>query len=95
LTREHASVTRPIKELKGFKRITLKPGESKTIVFKIHTDVLAYYDRGMELVVEPGVFKTMIGSSSNDIRCSGEFEITGKKRKPGKNRKFFSDVEVI
>lgn len=95
LTREHASVTRPIKELKGFKRITLKPGESRTTVFKIHTDVLAYYDRGMELVVEPGVFKAMIGSSSTDIRCFGEFEITGKKRKPGKNRKFFSDVEVI
>lgn len=95
LTREHASVTRPLKELKGFKRITLKPRESKTIIFKTHTDVLAYYDRDMKLVVEPGVFKVMIGSSSDDVRCSGEFEIIGEKRELGDLRKFFSDVEVI
>ncbi len=53
--REYGSVTRPVKELKGFARVHLEPGQKKTVQFKIHTDVLSYYNRRMELVVEPGV----------------------------------------
>ncbi|MEJ5229832.1 MAG: glycoside hydrolase family 3 N-terminal domain-containing protein [Pseudothermotoga sp.] len=95
LTREHASVTRPVKELKGFKRVTLEPSETKTVIFTVHTDILAYYNRDMKLVVEPGKFKVMVGNSSCDIKCIGEFEITGKTRELSTTRKFFSDVEVI
>ncbi|MCC6616078.1 MAG: glycoside hydrolase family 3 C-terminal domain-containing protein [Anaerolineae bacterium] len=71
------SVTRPVKELKGFKRITLQPREAKTITFKLDVRHLAFYDRRMKRVVEPGTIAVMIGSSSDDIRLTGEFEIVG------------------
>jgi beta-glucosidase len=58
--REYGSVTRPVKELKGFARVHLEPGQKKTVQFKIHTDVLSYYNRRMELVVEPGVYLSLI-----------------------------------
>lgn len=93
--REHASVTRPVKELKGFARLHLEPGQKKTVLFKIHTDVLAYYDRKMELVVEPGVYKFMVGTSSSDIKFVGEVELFGVERKVSGLRKFFSEVEVF
>ena len=75
-----ASVARPIKELKGFKRITLKPGEKKTVTFTLTLDDLAFYDINMRRVVEPGVFEVMVGSSSEDIRLRGEFEIKKEVR---------------
>jgi beta-glucosidase len=71
------SVTRPVRELKGFKRITLQPGETKTVIFKVPVTHLAFYNRAMALVVEPGTVDVMVGSSSADIRASGTFEITG------------------
>jgi beta-glucosidase len=71
------SVTRPVRELKGFKRITLQPGETKTVIFKVPVTHLAFYNRAMEVVVEPGAVDVMVGSSSADIRASGTFEITG------------------
>jgi beta-glucosidase len=72
-----ASVTRPVKELKGFKRIHLKPGESDTVVFSLPVRLLAFYNLDMQRVVEPGVFKVMAGRSSEDILLEGEFEVTG------------------
>lgn len=59
-----SSVTRPVKELKGFERITLEPGESKSITFEIGPESLAFYDINMEFVVEPGSFDIMVGTSS-------------------------------
>nr|BAU61812.1 beta-glucosidase [Colwellia sp. D7] len=58
------SVTRPVKELKGFQRIYLPAGQSKTVVFKVHTDELAFYNRQMKLNTEPGLFNAWIGSNS-------------------------------
>lgn len=72
------SVTRPVKELKGFKRLTLAPGESKHVRFELSVAQLGFYDREMEFVVEPGRVEVMLGSSSADIRLTGEFEITGE-----------------
>ena len=91
---EIASVTRPVKELKGFKRITLAPDEKKTIIFTLSTEQLAFYDRNMKLVVEPGTFKIMIGSSSEDIRLEDKFEIIGDLREVRGLREYFSDAEV-
>jgi len=91
---EVASVTRPFKELKGFKRVSLEPGEKKTITFKISVDQLAFFDRHMRFVVEPGTFKVMIGSSSEDIRLSGIFEVTGDTKVTPYDRRFFSKVTV-
>lgn len=65
------SVTRPVKELKGFKRIQLNPGESKKITFEINTSELAFYNNDMEEVTEPGEFHLWIGgSSSADLQAS-------------------------
>ena len=59
-----ASVTRPVKELKGFKRISLKPGEKKTVEFTITPDTLSMLNVDMHKVVEPGIFEIMVGPSS-------------------------------
>jgi beta-glucosidase len=59
-----SQVTRPVKELKGFKRVSLKPGEAREIDFEITPDMLAYYDLNMNWVVEPGAFSIMVGGSS-------------------------------
>jgi beta-glucosidase len=62
-----ASVTRPVKELKGFQRITLQPGEKKRVEFKLTSRELGFYDREMRFLVEPGAVKVMVGSSSEDL----------------------------
>ncbi len=61
-----SSVTRPVKELKGFKKVNLKPGETKTIEMKIEPELLAFTNIDMEFVVEPGDFEIMVGNSSKD-----------------------------
>ncbi len=57
-------VTRPVKELKGFRRVRLEPGETVTVEFELHSDDLAFYGRDMRLVTEPGDFHVWIGGSS-------------------------------
>jgi beta-glucosidase len=61
-----SSVTRPVKELKGFKRVTLASGERTTVAFDVTPEHLACYDINMEWRVEPGEFRLMVGSSSRD-----------------------------
>ncbi len=70
-----ASITRPVKELKGFEKVMLEPGEIKTVELKLNHESLGFYNRVMEFVVEPGTFEVMVGSSFNDIRQRGEFEV--------------------
>jgi beta-glucosidase len=62
------SRTRPVKELKGFKRITLKPGETKNVSFKITPELLKMYNQDKKWIVEPGEFEIMVGSSSVDVK---------------------------
>jgi beta-glucosidase len=62
------SVTRPLKELKGFQKVFLQPGESKAISFTIGTDDLKFYDINMKYTYEPGDFKLFIGTSSQDVK---------------------------
>lgn len=59
-----ATVTRPVKELKGFERVTLQPGERRRVEFTLGPEHLGFYNREMRFVVEPGVFKVMVGNSS-------------------------------
>lgn len=61
-----SSVTRPVKELKGFQKVSLRPGETKTVSLDITPDLLAFYDINMKYVVEPGEFHVMVGNSSRD-----------------------------
>jgi beta-glucosidase len=62
------SVTRPVKELKGFERITLKPGEKRTVTFEITPEKLSFYTNRMEWAVEPGEFSLMVGGNSRDVQ---------------------------
>jgi beta-glucosidase len=62
-----SSISRPVKELKGFERVTLRPGEKRRVTFTLKPDALGFYNKQMKFVVEPGEFKVMIGSSSEDV----------------------------
>jgi len=70
-----SSVTTYEKNLRGFERLHLKPGETRTVSFTLAPDALGLWNRDMRFVVEPGKFRVMIGSSSEDIRLTGEFSI--------------------
>jgi len=78
-----SKVTRPIKELKVFKRVTLNPGQKKNVAFKLFVSQLGFYNENMEYVIEPGNIKIMIGSSSEDIRLKDKFKVKGKVVRPG------------
>ena len=71
---EESTLERPVKELKGFKKISLNPGETKNVTFKVEPDMLKYYDpsRG-GWVLEPGTFTAHVGAASDDIRTSVQF----------------------
>jgi beta-glucosidase len=68
------NVTRPVRELKGFRRVTLAAGESKQVSFDIDTNELAFHNRKMELVTEPGAFHVWIGGDSN-AQLQTDFEV--------------------
>ena len=68
------SVTPPVKELKGFKKIHLIPGEEKTVKFKITPDMLSFLNKDLKPIIEPGVFDIMIGGNSVDL-IKTSFEI--------------------
>lgn len=70
-----SSVTTPVKELKDFEKVKLNSGEQKTVMFTLTPEHLFLLDRNLECVVEPGTFDVMIGSSSEDIRLTGNFDI--------------------
>lgn len=91
---EYASTPRPVIELKGYIRITLEPAASKIVTFQLPINQLAFYDTEMDLVLEPGRIFVMVGSSSDDIRLNGEFEIIGSGKMPVKDRVFVCPVNV-
>ena len=62
------SIARPVQELKGFERISLKPGESRTVNFTINADLLKFYNKDLNYVCEPGDFDVMIGPNSRDVQ---------------------------
>jgi beta-glucosidase len=72
---EASSVVRPVKELKGFSKVRLAPGERRTVRFEITPEELAFYNPHLERVVEPGTFTVMIARSSEDVPLSGTFEV--------------------
>jgi beta-glucosidase len=70
-----SSVTRPAKELKGFEKIELEPSETKKVEFVLTPEQLSFIDKDLHRIVEPGKFLVMVGSSSENIRLKGEFEV--------------------
>ncbi|MFI5395402.1 MAG: glycoside hydrolase family 3 N-terminal domain-containing protein [Candidatus Binatia bacterium] len=89
-----ASVTRPVQELKGFKRLALEPGQQKSVSFELAVSQLGFYGRDMRCIVEPGTIEVMIGSSSTDIRLRGAFEIIGEPVDVRPIRRYSTPVRV-
>ena len=75
LKQEISDVTTYEYDLRGFERVTLNPGEKKTVEFTLHPDDLSILDKNMNWTVEPGKFQVMIGNSSEDIKLKKEFEV--------------------
>lgn len=92
---EQASMTRPVKELQGFARVELSPGEEKEIVFTVNPSQTAFLDEDMRWKIEKGEIKVQIGSSSEDIRLEDSFYISEDLWIEGKERRFFSERKVI
>ena len=88
-----ASRARPMKELAGFARVTLKPGESRRVTWTFSPSQAAYLNREMEWLVETGNLEIQIGASSEDIRAQGIVRITEDAVIEGKSRCFFSPVQ--
>jgi beta-glucosidase len=72
-----ASMTRPVKELKGFQRVTLQPGEKRRVEFVLAGEQLGFWNREMRFVTEPGEFKVMVGPNSEDL-IETTFEVAGR-----------------
>ncbi|MBN1922108.1 MAG: glycoside hydrolase family 3 C-terminal domain-containing protein [Anaerolineae bacterium] len=92
---EYASVPRPVKELKGYSRLTLDPGECRTVLFHLPANQLAFYNHDFDLILEPGRIEVLLGSSAEDIRLHGTLEITGSERMAVGRRIFFCPVEIL
>jgi beta-glucosidase len=88
----YVTVTRPVKELKGFKRITLEPGQTKTVTFELFTNQFGFYNREMCYVVEPGTLDIMVGGSSDDLPLQATIEIAGERAEISREKRFFSRV---
>ena len=71
-----SSLPRPLKELKGFSKIHLAPGQTENVSFGISRDALSYFDdKSHEWIVEPGKFEALVGASAGDIRSKVSFEV--------------------
>jgi len=73
---DYSSVTRPVKELKGFKKIWLDPGQSQTVSFTIEPELLSFYDKDMKWIIEPGDFTIMVGTASDETQ-NIKLKVTG------------------
>ena len=87
-------ITRPVKELKGFKRVSLEPGETRIVRFGLAVNQLGFYDRDRRFVVAPGVVDVMVGDSSVNLPCRGTFEIVGEVADIAASKVYFSTAEV-
>jgi beta-xylosidase len=89
-----AQVTRPVRALAGFARVTLPPGGACRVVFRLHADRTAFHGLSGTRIVEPGLIELAIGSSSGDLRLHGEVELTGPERRAGAGRVLTTPVSV-
>ena len=87
-------VTRPLKELKGFLRITLEQKQTQRVSFQLAINQLGFYDRDQKFVLEPGVVDVMVGNSSKDIHCTGSFELQGTTKDIATEKVFFSQASA-
>jgi beta-xylosidase len=89
-----ASVTRPVRELRGFARVTLEPGERRTLTFRLAADQLAFTGVDGLLRLEPGAFEIRLGTSSHDLPLVARLELVGETISPFQRTRYFAAVEV-
>lgn len=90
-----ASMTRPVKELQGFARVSLAPGESKQVVFEIDPSQMAFLDKDMKWKIEKGEIHVQVGASSEDIRLEESFRITENRWIRSDERCFCASVHTV
>jgi beta-xylosidase len=91
----YASLVRPVKELKAFQRVTLRPKQRATVSFAIPVDMLNFTNRDHRRMVEAGEFEIMIGASSSDIKLKARIEVVGKNRVLDKVWRMESQAKVV
>ena len=89
-----ASVTRPIRQLVGFTRVEVGPGESARVTFTVHADRTSFTGRDLERIVEPGELHLEIGASSQDLRLEARIRLTGSTRVVGHDRVLHTPATV-
>jgi beta-glucosidase-like glycosyl hydrolase len=89
-----ASVVRPVKELRAFGRIRLRPGQTAEVTFRVPVDMLNFTGMAGQRIIEPGVFELQIGASSADIRLRTELTVTGQTRMLGRDWRMESSCEI-
>jgi beta-xylosidase len=89
-----AQVTRPVRQLAGFARVHLEPGEAADVRFRVHADRAAFTGRDLQRIVEPGELEVLVGTSSADLPCRGRLLFTGGLRVVGPDRQLVTPVEV-
>ena len=89
-----ASVTRPVRQLLGFARVNLEPGQAATVCFDIHTDRFAFVGVALDRVIEPGTIELHAGSSSTDIRSAATLELQGPARTVPGSRRLVTSVRA-
>jgi beta-glucosidase len=89
-----ASVTRPVKELRGFRRVRLAPGERRRVTFRLAAEQLAFTDRDGRLVIEPGRVRVMVGTSAVELPCQADLELTGEATVLAQRSRYVTTVEV-
>ena len=89
-----ASVTRPVKELRGFRRVRLAPGERRRVTFRLAAEQLAFTGLDGRLVLEPGRVRLMVGTSSTDLPCQAEVELTGEPSVLARRSRYLTEVAV-
>ena len=90
----YASLVRPVKELKAFQRVTLRPKERATVSFSIPVDMLNFTNTAYQRVVEAGEFEVFVGASSNDVRAKGRIEVVGENRVLGRHWRMESVAKI-
>jgi beta-glucosidase len=90
-----ASISQPVKALKGFKRVYLDPGQKKRITFTLSVNQLGFYDRTMNFVVEPGEVELMIGTSADDLPLTATINIVGEITDVEQDKVFCSEAKTF
>ena len=89
-----AQVTRPVRQLAGFAKVSLEPGASARVRFDVHADRSAFTGRELRRIVEPGEIEVLVGTSSTDLPCRAAIRLTGPTRVVGHDRRLTTPVEV-